>query len=101
MAIYNTTEPTLAPYGGYYSGGISCTNLTVFNLSIFSLYHMLYGPIGMAPNCSSKVGLTFTYWNGTADGNGTNITSIKKVFILDPTKYVIATSQVYTLFPTN
>ncbi|NHI93225.1 MAG: hypothetical protein EAX96_12050 [Candidatus Lokiarchaeota archaeon] len=102
MAIYNVTDPSLAPYGGFIWGGpLSCTNLTAFNISLFSVFQISPGSSGAAPNCSSIVGLTFTYWNGTADGNGISPNSRKYVYILDPIKYVTAMSQMYMWITSN
>ena len=92
MSVYNLTEPNLAAYGGYFGSALSCTNLTAFNISNFNQFTM-YSPPGFAINVSTKVGLTFSYWNGLANGSGISTSSQKVVMTLDPTKYVVSQTQ--------
>ncbi|NHI92597.1 MAG: hypothetical protein EAX96_08845 [Candidatus Lokiarchaeota archaeon] len=79
-------------FGGYYSGtNISAapTNLTAFNISMFVELGMINGV-----NQSLQSGLTFIYWNGTADGNGGR-TAMKYVYTLDDSSYIISSISVY------
>ncbi|NHI93608.1 MAG: hypothetical protein EAX96_14065 [Candidatus Lokiarchaeota archaeon] len=112
IAIYNFSDSFLASLGGLYttnnlaiigstsSGGsytsryrVSCNNLTAFNISVFEYYGNQYNI-----NCSERDGMKFTYWRGMTNGNGTSdfpLISLKFVYILDPTKYVTAVSEIY------
>lgn len=72
-----------------YSLLTSCNNQTAF----YSFLNASF--LGGDFNVSSKNGLTYTYWQGSADGNGGNTDSRKFIIILDTNKYIQSSFTMY------
>ena len=105
LAVYNSTDANLMTQSGdagyVLNGGIAIYYLQVgsmvgcINETALHLYLNNSIPPYLLTNQSSHSGLTYTYWNGSTDGNGLIPGAKKAVIIFESEKIVSSVYQIY------